>query len=154
MPESMKKFLNGKIEEFEQDKAQMQQDGESLIGLKDSLTSAQAQMKKLINKIDSSESGLDSKINDMTCKIETLNNQNINSENVRSFFKFTKKNGQALLDIEDELKANLDTQYTMQEVLYEREQDAEKQIKMMNRLWAKEWDLRLTKKYVISKRAY
>lgn len=154
MSKSMRIYFKGLTDNLEKDKAQMQQDGESLIALKDSLTSAKNQMSSLISKVGSNESRLDAKISDLTCKLETLNNENINPDNVRSFFNFSKKNGMALLDIEDELKANLDTQYTLQEVLYEREQDADKQIKTMNRLWAKEWDLRLTKKYVIKKRMY
>ena len=92
MPESMKKYFNDLVEELDQDKAQMQQDGESLIALKDSLNSAKGQMNKLISQIQTSGSDLDTKIGDLSCKIETLNNQNINSDNVRSFFNFTKKN--------------------------------------------------------------
>jgi len=83
-----------------------------------------------------------------------MNNETIDENSIGQFFNYGRKNGEKMLEIETELKANLETQYTMMEVFEEREEDSDKYMRLMNRLWNKEWDLRLHKKYIIEKKVY
>ena len=154
MPEPMKRYFNEMILDLESDKDQIEKDGELLIKKKNNLKSAKEQLNGVINDIEGHENNIESSLKMMQNKVEQMNNDTIDENSIGRFFSYSKKNGERMLEIESDLKGNLETQYTMMEVFEEREDDSDKYLKLMNRLWNKEWDLKLQRKYIIDKRAY
>jgi hypothetical protein len=154
MPYQMKEFFNEMVMDLEKDKDQIEKDGEFLIRKKNMLASAKEQLGTVADQIESQEAEIDESIQNMRDAIEKMNSEQIDEHTIGNFFNYGRKNGEKMLEIETELKANLETQYTMMEVFEEREEDSDKYMKLMNRLWNKEWDLRLHKKFIIEKKAY
>lgn len=154
MPPPMKEFFDQMVTDLNSDKAQMERDGEFLIKKKNMLKSAKDQLQSVVDEIEGQADDIDGSIGEMKERIEQMNNDTIDEHSVRRYFSYGKPNGDKMLEIESELKANLETQYTMMEVFEEREEESDKFMRLMNRLWNREWDLRLHKKYVIEKRAY
>jgi hypothetical protein len=154
MPEPMKRFFNEMILDLESDKDQIEKDGEFLIKKKNNLKSAKEQLNGVIYDIEGHENNIENSLKMMQNKVEQMNNDTIDENSIGRFFSYSKKNGERMLEIESDLKGNLETQYTMMEVFEEREDDSDKYLKLMNRLWNKEWDLKLQRKYIIDKRAY
>lgn len=154
MSYQMKEFFNKMVMDLERDKDQIEKDGEVLIKKKNMLMSAKEQLETVAGQIEAQESEVDESIETMRAEIENMNNETIDENSIGQFFNYGRKNGEKMLEIETELKANLETQYTMMEVFEEREEDSDKYMRLMNRLWNKEWDLRLHKKYIIEKKVY
>ena len=154
MPSQMKDFFSNMVMNLEKDKEQIEKDGEILIKKKNMLMTAKTQLNSVVSEIENQEDDIEQNIQDLKKKIEKMNSETIDENSIGEFFNYGKKNGEKMLEIESELKANLETQYTMMEVFEEREDDSDKYIRLMNRLWNKEWDLRLHKKYIIDKKVY
>lgn len=154
MPPQMKEFFNQMVLDLERDKEQIEKDGELLIKKKNMLNTAKDQLISVVDEIEAQESEIEGSIQEMNEKINQMNSETIDENSIGNYFNYGRKNGEKMMAIESELKANMETQYTMMEVFEERENDSDKYMKLMNRLWNKEWDLRLHKKYIIEKKAY
>ena len=154
MPHAMKSFFTTMSQDLDNDRLAMEKDGETLVKRKNLLKSATQQMNDVISNINHQQTAIHTQIDGLTQQVDTMNAQGIDADSIHSFFNYSTTNGKSLLHLENSLKANLDTQYTMIDVFQEREQNPEYQLKAMNRLWNKEWDMRLTKKYIITKKLY
>ena len=154
MPHAMKNFFMTMSQDLETDRLAMEKDGETLVKRKNLLLSATQQMDDIINNINQQQGDLHNQIDTLTQQIDTMNSQGIDTDSIHSFFNYSTPNGKPLIHLENSLKANLETQYTMIDVFQEREQNPDSQLKAMNRLWNKEWDMRLQKKYIIERKMY
>ena len=154
MTGNMKIYFNQMIEDLEKDSNNLEKDGQSLIRKKERYQNNYRQMQELIVDMDSNKERVESKIDILKVKISKLEGEDINDENIEDFFEYSKGNGKELVAIENQLKALIETEYTMTEVFEERDEEPEKQLKNLNKLWKKERDMKLKKKYIIDNRLY
>lgn len=150
----MKLYFNQIVKDLEMDCNHMETDGQSIIRKKDRYAKNYKKLNNLVEDMDNNKEIVDSKISEIKEKINEMAEDELNDNNIDNFFNYNKSNGKELVELENKLKAIIETEYVMMEVFEERDEETEKQLKSMTKLWKKEWDLKLQKKYIIDNRMY